>query len=426
MNKVLSITDIIQAAMNSLVHQHKILNYAISVDFWPKIQLKSLVETPDQVDYYNVFGWKSNDFRIEIEEITQDEFSGDSFWQSYFANKSHPGVADFSARMRFRRLLDAPPELASFEPFPDMPIVCFYSYKGGVGRTTAMAAFAAHYATHHAKTVVVLDCDFEAPGMLNHFGLADAMTSENNGVVEYLNDSVFCKESPLTLTDYYLEVSKAYSGAGQMYVFPAGNLDKDNKPNFHPYLEGFARLDLHNGMGIQRHFKRLLTDIHQSLKPDVILLDTSSGFNDIFGNIGLYFGDMVLGFFGNTSQTQPGLREFVELAHQLPAKQFVAVNSIIPSLQYFEDFQQMMTKALQAFPPSASSEANSEHLPVDISAYYAMHNPMLGRIGTSFEHRQDFIDYIKGGCPEYDLLFKAVEQLLEAREIEEIYSNESQ
>jgi cellulose biosynthesis protein BcsQ len=418
MNKVLDIAKKVHDCMASMLEQDEIIDYRVRVDRWPKINVKVIVLETEQIDFDQRLGISTDTYLIDIEEIEEDEFKFDRGWQIYFETYSRNEV-DFTARRSIRGLIQSAKTPPAFTPFPDMPIVCFYSYKGGVGRTTALASFAAHYATHNAQTVVLLDCDFEAPGMLNYFGLTDVMSSQNQGVVEYLTDSVFCKESPLTLSDYYLEVSRDYSGAGQLFVFPAGNLDNTPAPNLHPYLEGFARLDLHNGMGIQRHFKRLLTDIHQSLKPDVILLDTSSGFNDIFGNIGLYFGDMVLGFFGNTSQTQPGLREFVELAKQLPGKQFVAVNSVIPSLPYFTDFQQILAKTLQAFPAIASPESGGELRQVDVPAYYVMHNPILSRIGTSFEHRQDFIDYIKGGCPEYDLLFKAVEQLLEARERKE-------
>lgn len=48
-------------------------------------------------------------------------------------------------------------------------IVTSYSYKGGVGRSTALAACSTYLARHHSKKVVIIDCDFEAPGFTNFF-----------------------------------------------------------------------------------------------------------------------------------------------------------------------------------------------------------------------------------------------------------------
>ncbi len=45
-----------------------------------------------------------------------------------------------------------------------MFVITFYSYKGGVGRTSALMN-AAHRLVAKGKTVVVLDFDLEAPGV---------------------------------------------------------------------------------------------------------------------------------------------------------------------------------------------------------------------------------------------------------------------
>jgi MinD-like ATPase involved in chromosome partitioning or flagellar assembly len=48
-----------------------------------------------------------------------------------------------------------------------MQVVTFYSYKGGVGRTLALANMARRLADDFSKTVVVMDFDLEAT---NRFG----------------------------------------------------------------------------------------------------------------------------------------------------------------------------------------------------------------------------------------------------------------
>ncbi|UQA62137.1 KGGVGR-motif variant AAA ATPase [Polyangium aurulentum] len=47
-------------------------------------------------------------------------------------------------------------------------VITFYSYKGGVGRSMALANLAAIYA-HRGKRVLALDFDFEAPGLHRYF-----------------------------------------------------------------------------------------------------------------------------------------------------------------------------------------------------------------------------------------------------------------
>jgi MinD-like ATPase involved in chromosome partitioning or flagellar assembly len=46
----------------------------------------------------------------------------------------------------------------------DVKIVTFYSYKGGVGRSMALANAAAQLANKHGLRVIVIDWDLEAPG----------------------------------------------------------------------------------------------------------------------------------------------------------------------------------------------------------------------------------------------------------------------
>lgn len=59
------------------------------------------------------------------------------------------------------------------EPLPALPddappIVAFHSFKGGVGRTTHAIGFALHAAGRNGKPVLLIDGDFEAPGITWH------------------------------------------------------------------------------------------------------------------------------------------------------------------------------------------------------------------------------------------------------------------
>ena len=77
------------------------------------------------------------------------------------------------------------------------PVITFYSYKGGMGRTTTLVSYAIHLAVQRRKKVFIIDCDLEAPGYLNFFDLSkhEPLNSGHvNGFVEYLCDIQFTEK----------------------------------------------------------------------------------------------------------------------------------------------------------------------------------------------------------------------------------------
>ncbi len=121
------------------------------------------------------------------------------------------------------------------QPTREAPaIVVFYSFKGGVGRTTTLAAFAIHRA-RKGERVVVIDGDLDAPGIGSLLAADEQGTMARWGVVDYL------LERPLgevRLDDYYHACRRdAVTGEGEILVFPAGRVDDD-------YLGKLARVDL--------------------------------------------------------------------------------------------------------------------------------------------------------------------------------------
>lgn len=61
-----------------------------------------------------------------------------------------------------------PPDEYGDDDFHDPPLVVFHSYKGGVGRTTHALAFALETVEYTGGKVLLVDGDFEAPGLSWH------------------------------------------------------------------------------------------------------------------------------------------------------------------------------------------------------------------------------------------------------------------
>ena len=75
---------------------------------------------------------------------------------------------------------------------------------------------------HYSKKVVIIDCDFEAPGFTNYFDLDLGPDNDNqkSGIVEYLLDSQFAKLAKNQLDirkDYAYEVAEPYVKKGSVF-----------------------------------------------------------------------------------------------------------------------------------------------------------------------------------------------------------------
>ena len=83
--------------------------------------------------------------------------------------------------------MSAPPKDASVRPLHE--VITFYSYKGGTGRTMALANVACLLAreAEPERPVLVVDWDLEAPGLHHYFraGDRDGAGRTGPGVVEF-------------------------------------------------------------------------------------------------------------------------------------------------------------------------------------------------------------------------------------------------
>ena len=76
------------------------------------------------------------------------------------------------------------------------PIALFYSFKGGAGRSTALAATALHLAAA-GERVVVLDADLDAPGVGTLLAGYDGAVA-SCGITDYCWNSVFSETRPVS------------------------------------------------------------------------------------------------------------------------------------------------------------------------------------------------------------------------------------
>lgn len=159
-------------------------------------------------------------------------------------------------------------------------IVSFFSFKGGVGRTTTLVATALTLA-RHGHRVAIVDLDLESPGISTIF-FPDTEESVS-GVIDYLLEKNIQGENWKLSTHLQLVNDPELLGDVEksLPILSAGSVDNN-------YLEKLARLDCQNLLNFNNPLLKTWHDMFKELnkaagKLDFIFLDTRTGFHDIGG-----------------------------------------------------------------------------------------------------------------------------------------------
>ena len=354
----------------------------------------------DNNHFYQVH---KDSIKINFIVVDFNEAKEDPFYNNMFSkNEVH---IDWGPRYRFDSLLQCKKDITSKRS--KTPIVTFYSYKGGMGRTTTMIAYAMSLATDadvtKRKRVVIVDCDLEAPGYLNFFDLSKhngLRSGKKNGLVEFICDAQLTdKPEKLDINDYIINVgldnqnSFAYNNLDNIWIVPAGNLnegysDFESSSDRNDYLEGLAKINLSSVHSVVEHFNLLFDKINETLNPDIILIDSRTGFNDIFGTAALYLSSCVIGFFGFSRQTQPGLINLLkEYYKETNNFKLQLVFSILPENSQ-EDWINLHKQEITGFINYIGSESK------DYPSFLYLHrNPLLDSEFVKLVQSRKFSDY---------------------------------
>ncbi len=183
------------------------------------------------------------------------------------------------------------------------PILVFYSFKGGVGRSTTLASFAIQRA-RAGERVVVIDFDLDAPGVGVLLAADKSGMTASWGVLDYLlerpNDTV-------DLRSYYHACRQsAVTQSGEILVFPAGRLNGD-------YLGKLARVDFEIPVGnTSGPLVQLLHQVRDELRPDWILLDTRTGLSESSGMLLGGLAHLHVLFGTSSEQSWQGLQIIID------------------------------------------------------------------------------------------------------------------
>ena len=192
--------------------------------------------------------------------------------------------------------------------------IVFYSYKGGVGRTTALVHTAFHLA-RGGERVVVVDMDVEAPGLHTVLPRPDGEPI-TFGLVDYLWERQVRPFDPVTGEGLETCLVKTAPGPrqaiayavedpvsrAQVHVIPAGAVSAD-------YVRRLATLTFHHLQWQPDDAWCLFEhELMEQLEPDVLLIDACTGLGDWGGLSLLRLADEAFLVLFPSDQNAEGVR----------------------------------------------------------------------------------------------------------------------
>jgi MinD-like ATPase involved in chromosome partitioning or flagellar assembly len=204
-----------------------------------------------------------------------------------------------SVRTRPRRALVEPTTV------PVRPAtVAFYGFRGGAGRTVALAHVAMMLAQRGLR-VVAVDFDLEAPGL--HVALGAEPPKDGKGLVALLRKTLTAApEEPVEVAEH-VQVVTPKEGTGKVLLLPAGRVTRT-------YLAQIEEL----GVGLWHEPKlspleRILDGLKQD-SPDVVLIDCRTGFSGMSASVLFHLADLAVVFLPLTDQVWDGVELLLQAA----------------------------------------------------------------------------------------------------------------
>ncbi len=210
-------------------------------------------------------------------------------------------------------------------------IYTFYSFKGGVGRSMALANVA-ELMFRLGLRVLLVDFDLEAPGLERFFNVPEALYKPDEvltkrGIIEMLNSYKELYQLPRPsslspnvvegdntpaplplsiepLTNFVVPMYTESANGGTLSLIPAGRRDGDEFTNYARQVRSFDWDDLYTNQDGERFFEWFRLEAEQMA--DVILVDSRTGVSEMSGVCTYQLADIVVMFVAPNQQNLDG------------------------------------------------------------------------------------------------------------------------
>ena len=209
----------------------------------------------------------------------------------------------------------------------DSKIVTFYSYKGGVGRSMALANVAWLLAGEFHKKVLVVDWDLEAPGLHKFFNMNNEKIE--NGLIDlFYSYKDIVRQEIHSIEDEFMDIDKYIIPIsndfidGSISILPAGRNDEKYATQVNNFDWNEFYKNWH-GFGFIEYLKVQLKN-----KFDFVLIDSRTGVTDIGGICTLQMPDLVVLLFSPNEQNISGTESIINNILKSSTKHISNTNKI--------------------------------------------------------------------------------------------------
>ncbi|MET9759869.1 FxSxx-COOH system tetratricopeptide repeat protein [Streptomyces sp. NPDC006372] len=203
-------------------------------------------------------------------------------------------------------------------------IISFYSYKGGAGRTMALAN-AAWIIANQGKSVLVIDWDLEAPDLHLYYGaflpvsdlsyadgVLDMFSAFAGAAADVRDDDLRALHPQHTDVErYQIDLDHQFPDGGRLHYMGPGRMDDE----YANRLADFNWTGFHTSDDGQEFLQALRERLHDS-DYDYILIDSRTGFSDGARICTLALPDKVVIALTMNPQAIQGARRAAELIRQ--------------------------------------------------------------------------------------------------------------
>jgi cellulose biosynthesis protein BcsQ len=201
-------------------------------------------------------------------------------------------------------------------------VICtFYSYKGGVGRSMALAN-AAHMFARAGLRVLMIDFDLEAPGLEQYFPVDQASIRAHAGLFDLISrykvamarslpgapeDQDFRRLESLFIVSIYPQLPSG----GKLDLMPAGRRGNDEQLSEYALaLRQFDWQDFYFNFGGEVFFEWLRKSLDRNLY-DLVLVDSRTGVTEMGGICAYQLADAIVVMCATNQQNLDGTHDVV-------------------------------------------------------------------------------------------------------------------
>ena len=189
-------------------------------------------------------------------------------------------------------------------------IFTFYSFKGGVGRSMALANIGVHFYRQGYRTLLI-DMDLEAPGLERYFEDAGQFQTDGvairGGFIDFIQSYLKRASAPVddpheplypALDDYVTELTS--NGAGRLTLMHAGRRWNEDWPGYVRFIQNFDWTDFYERWEGGACLEWFAAELRR--KFEIVLIDSRTGVTEMGGVATQHLADAVVVLFGSNLQ----------------------------------------------------------------------------------------------------------------------------